>query len=227
MRVQIHEEEQKAAEEISQNGRIAWMRKVIALPLADDANRRQIVDDLEDIRKSAFSWLHTKHTDIQEHQVRVNVFLAKYEEAGKGVVCMLRMPDYLRLGMTGHTDEEIAFRPGEGATGRAFVEHESEVAVFDKDRQQWDDRYTLSEYQKRKIHKDLRWIISYPLKNEDGEAMAVLNVDCLGCVVAEDELHHLKGDLQPKVNGLGENLNRFYAKVKVSVRVEPLQCSSK
>ncbi|MBN2313005.1 MAG: hypothetical protein JXM79_03685 [Sedimentisphaerales bacterium] len=221
LRIQIHEEEKKAAQELTQKGRIAWTRDVIALPIQDDERRREIIGELEDIRNGAFSWLNKRHTDIQTSQIRVNIFLAKYEEAGKGVVCMLRMPEYLRIGMSGHTDEEIAFRPGEGATGMAFVEHTGGVAIFNENAGTWDDRYTLTEYQKRKIHKQLRWIITYPLKNRDGEAMAVLNLDCLGLVVNEDELHRLKADLQPKISHLETKLNGYYDKVKISITVEP------
>lgn len=222
LRVQIQEEETKAAQELAQNGNLAWTREVIKLPLPDDDKRREIVQEMVDLRNAAFSWLNERHTDLQKSQIRTNIFLAKYEEAGKGVVCMLRMPEYFRLGMRGHTDEEVAFRPGEGSTGRAFVEHESDVAIFDESARTWDERYTLTEYQKRKIHKQLRWIITYPLKNTSGEAMAVLNLDCLGLKVEEDELHRMKADMQHRIDQIEAKLNEHYEKVRISINVEKL-----
>lgn len=220
LRVQIKDDETKAAQELAQNGNLAWTREVIALPLQDDDKRREIIQELEDIRNAAFSWINERHPDLQRDQIRANIFLAKYEEAGKGVVCMLRMPEYFRLGMSGHTDEEIAFRPSEGSTGRAFVEHTSEVATFDESARTWDERYTLTEYQKKKIHKQLRWIITYPLKNSNGEAMAVLNLDCLGLVVDENELHRLKADMQHRIDQIEAKLNEHYEKVRISINVE-------
>jgi hypothetical protein len=222
LRIKIQEKETTAAQELEKKGNIAWKREVIKLPLPDDNERRDIVKDLVDIRNAAFSWLNDRHPDLKISQIRANIFLAKYEEADKGVVCMLRMPEYFRLGMSGHTDEEIAFRPGEGATGKAFVEHDNEPAIFDDIARTWEERYILTEYQKRKIHKKLRWIITYPLKNKNGEAMAVLNLDCLGLKSNKDELKLLKAHLQQRIERIEAKFNEFYDKVRISINVEPV-----
>jgi len=225
-REEILREEEKAEQTLQQKGIIVWKREVLKLPLPED-NRSDITQELENIRNAALSWLNEEHPDLhlQKQLIRVNIFLAHYQSAGKGAVCVLRIPEYFRcIGMEGHPDEGITFRPGEGATGKAFAESKDTVKPVGESARKWEELYTLTGYQKRTLHKDLSWIITYPLKNKSGKAMAVLNVDFLGLVSDENELYHLKGELEPWVNKIEDMLNEN-DKVLISINVEPVSKS--
>jgi hypothetical protein len=183
-----------------------WSRKIPRLPLPADRTE-ELASDLQHIRDTAFMWLNQRHPDVkwQANEVRANVFLADYTQATSGDVCTLFMPDGLRVGMDGSPDERIRFRPRQGATGLVFIKQDGSIAkTFETTpgKHEFSELYELTEEQKRAIHPDLRWIVSFPLNAPDGnrrKASGVLNVDGLKHELSEDELNLLWAALSKHV----------------------------
>lgn len=100
--------------------------------------------------------------------VRANVFVP----AGDVLV----IPEGAQHNMDGHPDISIRIPLEMGSTGKAFLDREVHVAVFQGD---WGDD-TLPTEELAKVHPDLKWIISIPLSDErDGRVFGVMNIDGL------------------------------------------------
>jgi len=93
----------------------------------------------------------------------------------------------------------------------------------------WTEKHCLTDSQKRTIHPDLKWVISFPLTFNDGtrfRAMGVLNVDGLIYELEEDHLAILLGELTSKVAAisglLAQNPKREFDAVLAAVYVHGL-----
>jgi hypothetical protein len=164
-----------------------WSRVVLASPL-DGGAIDDLRKELESIRTNVFAVLQDlKQTGILLSDVRANIFLPDYHQAGDGYICWLAMQPRLRINMEGHPDENLLLRPGQGCTGKVFVEEWPHFGVTlerDDGGQEWDDVYQLTAEQKRQLHPDLRWIVSTPLNVTDpqrrtAKTAGVLNIDGL------------------------------------------------
>ena len=127
--------------------------------------------------------------------------------------------DQLQKQMNYGDERDIRFSLGEGSTGCAFVTGQHKKAVrLHGGPEQWAQVFKLSDEQKRRIHKDLEWAISFPL-HSGGETLAVLNIDCLHHPMTEDALGEVFTLLLPSVAAFEQRLARE-PQVIVSLRAE-------
>lgn len=184
-----------------------------------------LAGELEDIRNAAHAWLAGRHP-VRPEQVRANVFLPDYLDGQRGVACALRMPEELRIGMKGHPDENISFRPWQGLTGRVFMEQKdlkfAKTSPAPDGRELFDDSFELTADQIRSLDPRLRWIVSFPLSVPDGstrKAAGVLNVDGSDHQLSDDDLGLLWGELSPRVARFADELAAL-PKVRIKILAE-------
>jgi len=203
---------QEAMEHFKQS--LRWKRDVLLLPLpAEPVDiRHALVKKTAAIRDRAVLQLQTLGQEISPDQVRANIFLPDYVGATEADVCTLKMLGPIQIGMDGHPDVDVTFRPGQGAVGRVFVEERSHIAIVSEEGagDGWADIYELTSAQKEEIHPDLRWLCSFPLMvtNRNGErrTAAILNVDCLNHVVERGVLEDFAARILPDIQDLTETL---------------------
>lgn len=205
-----------------------WSRLIPALPLPD-GKPAELAVDLQNIRNAAYTWLAGRQPAVafKTEQIRANVFLPDYVNAERGVICMLRMPEELRIGMKGHPDENIGFRPWQGLTGRVFMEQKdlkfAKTSPTADGRELFADFFELTAEQAQSLHPKLRWIVSFPLALPDDsirKAAGVLNVDGLEHQLSDDDLALLWGELSPRVARFADQL-AVLPKVRIMILTEP------
>jgi predicted phosphodiesterase len=159
---------------------LIWTRTLLELPLKTGVVRK-VRELLGTIRMQAFEYLQGIEPRLLDRQVRANIFIADYRQAGDGVGYVLCMAEELRINMNHPSEWHMKFRPGQGATGMVFSEGIQRFSRrLSKEEGQWETVFALSEEQKAAIHKDLEWILSLPLKDPASrETLAVLNIDGL------------------------------------------------
>jgi hypothetical protein len=190
-----------------------WSRLLLKLPMPVD-KVDELRNYLENVQQAAFAWLKGRRSDVslQLNEIRANIFLADYGKADSRAPFVLFIPDRLRIGMNDHPDKDIRFRPGQGLTGRAFIEPDRKFAKTSETtpgHHIFDEVYELTDEQKRMVHPDLRWIVSFPLNVLDGvkrKPVGVLNVDGLKHQYTDDDLNLLWGNLSPQVQTITDAL---------------------
>ncbi len=204
-----------------------WARRVPKFPLNADT-RDELRQELEQIRNAAFQWLVRRRPtlSLRPDHVRANIFFPDYTRPMAGVAFDLSIPPGLHIGMDGHPDEKISFRPGEGLTGRVFADQDWRVAQMIEGSgggPEIEERYRLTAEHKKLIHPELRWIVSFALNvpGKDGKrkAAGVLNVDGLTHQVDTANLHDLAGYLLSKVVAVSDKIT-LIPMVLVSIHVE-------
>jgi hypothetical protein len=152
---------------------------------------------------------------IEDDSIRANVFLPEYRTSNEqGYAFKLYMPSQLRRQMN-HPDEwDIRFHPGEGATGTVFDEGQQKII---------DSKYFfLSERHKSQINPDLKWIISTPLKSNEGTTLGVLNVDCIRHDLDRESIKQLAKLMASEVVQLSKKLDK-QMKAKITIRYGELK----
>lgn len=198
----------------------SWQRVALKLPIKPSA-LDEIGQLLEHIRKSAFDRLYPMNTSLSDRQIRGNIFLADYAKVAEGIVFELFMPVELRKNMNYPPEWQIRFSPGQGATGCVFVEGDQRVARRTSTNEgEWESVFRMSDELKEKVHKDLKWIVSLPLKERASQTtLAVLNIDGLDCDFNDEQLATIvKGTIRD-IRGL-EMLIASQPKVNLSTRME-------
>ncbi|MBN1780222.1 hypothetical protein JW948_03790 [bacterium] len=200
-----------------------YSRKLPKLPIPDDRNRKQITQLLKDLRQDIFKTFQKKYRAVKIEQFRANIFMAEYDKVEKGDVCTMEMRPPFKVNMDRFKDNEIPFRPGQGATGKCFIDHEASVTVISED---IEDQTDLTLKLMRTLAPNLSWILTFPLRDKDGNAFAVLNCDCLDFEVGKKneqplrkELDNLKNKYQKKVDAIAR-LFDHYSRVRVSIVLE-------
>jgi hypothetical protein len=215
-----------------------WTRVVPMIPIKE-VLLEQIHEKLENIRSLAYEKIEgfdvNAHT-IKREYVRANIFLPDTGAVVTEGICELYIPKKLHVGMDPENDADrdrcerernIRFKPNQGAAGVAFMETNTELAravKIDTARYTWAEKYSLTESQKRAIHPELKWVISFPMTFNDGgnfRAMGVLNVDGLIRELAEDQLKILMGELSLKVMTISGLLAQN-EKCRISLFVESM-----
>jgi hypothetical protein len=104
-----------------------WTRVVPRLPL-EKRVALAIISMLSQARDAAAKALVKTAPEADPNSVRANVFLPTSSAAVRGDVCTLIIPETeglrLQVNMKKPDELDVRFRPGEGATGRVFVESE-------------------------------------------------------------------------------------------------------
>ena len=161
---------------------------------------------LDDARTNVRNYLHQLDSAVTDDDVRANLFLPvkAADAAGGGVT--LAIPSQLCLRMNLADERDITFGVGEGATGQAYQKGEVLIACRGAPGStDWDSKYRLTPEQVRRIHPDLKWVISLPVKSVAGTIVGVANVDCLKHVFTYDDLER-SSDIAGAFVGLIGNL---------------------
>lgn len=211
-----------------------WTRVVPMIPLKDGLIE-DIHERLENIRSTAYDRIRTLNGGaIKRNYVRANIFLPDTVPVTTDGIYELFIPKKLHVGMDPANEDDrdrcdrerdIRFKPNQGAAGIAFMESNSQVARLVKTSSAtyaWTEKHCLTDSQKRTIHPDLKWVISFPLTFNDGtrfRAMGVLNVDGLIYELEEDHLAILLGELTSKVAAISGLLAQN-PKRRISVFIE-------
>lgn len=148
----------------------------------DDSQKKGIRQILKDATRQVASELK-----IPEKLVRSNLF-------GLDDHRQLKMLHDLTYNMNREEELTISMPVGYGSTGRCFEERRPNIAVFDKD---WG-KNLLADKELRKVHPDLRWIISIPVPFDEHievQPIWVLNVDGLEEGRSEHEIQRALGQL--------------------------------
>ena len=162
---------------------IRWRRAVVRLPFEPDHGDRRadLLRRVSEIRDQAVLSLQERGQTIEREEVRANIFFPDYQRAQDADVCTLKMIGAIHVGMDGHPDLDVTFRPGQGATGVVFVREEPHVAMYSEhgEGEGWGEQYQLTDAHKRNLHPEIRWVCSFPLRIRDhkgrSRTAAVLN----------------------------------------------------
>lgn len=197
-----------------------WRRTVPKYPIHPTA-LDEMSPLLEHIRHSSFNCLHPMNASLQDRQIRANVFLADYSKAKDGIAFELFMPNDLRKNMNHPPEWLLRFNPGQGATGCVFVEGDQRVTRrLPNEEGQWESVFKMSDELKEKVHKDLKWIVSLPLKDRASQStLAVLNIDGLDYDFTDEQLAEMVESVSNDIVGLA-TLMAGQPRVSLSTRVE-------
>jgi hypothetical protein len=171
------------------------MRQTLEIPVKVSSNTldlaKQIPEEIkQEIRKilRAAAFDLARKLSLPEELVRANIF-------GVDEHHMMRMIKEFTHNMNRPQELSVAIPVGYGSTGIAFKSEKPNIAVFKKD---WGAS-VIEDDELKKVHPDLRWIISVPvlLATEEDETKPVwtLNVDGLYEKKTKEELDSLWPDL--------------------------------
>jgi len=198
----------------------AWSRSIPKWPLEPDVMAKLNSLLMKGIQKHAYEILHTVDSSLEDRQIRANVFLGDYRQANQGMLCMLKMPDQLQINMNYEPERQVEFQPGQGATGVAFNNGRRTITHrLSTDAGPWEAIYPMTDAQKDAIHKDLKWIISWPLQDAQGETLGVLNLDGLDHEFSDDTLNWVAARLRLNIRAFEEKLAE-QPRVTLTIHVE-------
>jgi len=153
------------------------LSKIPSLRLSENPDTIRLADELtaeqkQDIRRI----LQGAMTDVAE-ALNVTTNLVRANLFGVNRQGTLRMIQDLAINMNRPDEFTLNIPIGSGSTGRCFESGEPTIAVFHKD---WGEN-ALSNEELKKVHPDLRWIISIPIRgNGSGTGpIWVMNIDGL------------------------------------------------
>jgi len=146
---------------------------------------------LDDARTNVRRYLQQLDPTVTDDDVRANIFLPQTTASAGGSGVALGIPSRLCLNMNLAIERDITFQPGEGATGQAYQRGDALIACRDPSTTvPWDAKYRLTPDQVHRIHPELRWVISLPIKADSGSVVGVANVDCLKHEFSYNDLEH-------------------------------------
>lgn len=164
--------------------------------LLDEKNQRSIVELLDVVAKTSATKL-----GIDPLRVRGNIFI----ESETGI---LRIPSGLHYNMENEQELTVPIPVGQGCTGQSYTSAKRAWAVFDID---WGAQ-TLADPQLKLIDRNLRWVVSTPIRivlNGKTTVIGILNIDCLKEIKSRRDLETLekpKDDLLATAKAIGHIL---------------------
>jgi predicted MPP superfamily phosphohydrolase len=182
------------------SGTLLWARTLPRLPITRSIIM-EMSEVLSSVRTKAYNYLRRQNAGLLNKQVRANIFLADYRQAKDGFAYLLYMPDELRIKMDHSPEWHLKFRPGQGTTGMVFNEGNQRLARrLSKKAGEWEAVLPLTKDQKSDAHKDLTWILSYPLRDPvSRETLGVLNIDGLTHEFDDGALTEMMLSLSPEI----------------------------
>jgi hypothetical protein len=136
---------------------------------------------LEEARINVYNFLKKKIGQLADKHIRANVFFPVYDNSGGNDDYVLRIYPGLHLKMDQNAERQIQFGPNQGLVGLVFASAQGSVAQRGSgpSSEKWDRDYDITQDLEKVIHPELKWVLSMPLKKDDGTAIGVLNVDGL------------------------------------------------
>ena len=182
-----------------------WNRAYVDNQFNDDRFEK-IGDMLEKIRKQTYKILMDLHSEnISLNFIRANIFLPDIYNAKEGFSYDLFMPNSLQRNMEHQGEFGIRFKAGQGATGRSFLNGEIKY-TFARD-------FAIDDEHKHAVHKDLKWILSIPIKEKKkGYTLAVINIDGLTVEISEEDMVKIEKGVKDQVNFIENEFNKLQMK---------------
>jgi hypothetical protein len=127
--------------------------------------------------------------------------VAREQNLNQGEVraALFRLSDgFLQIvpGLTWNLDDpqerQIRISPGEGSAGHAFAAAQPNIAIYSNAR---NDTSLSDTAQRWKVDRELKWIISIPILDQDKSVLAILNVDGLKTPKARTDLENSIGTM--------------------------------
>ena len=150
------------------------------------------------IQRRAYQYLQATEPSLQDRQIRANVFLPHHSQTKGGTI--LSMHPSWQVNMWHLPENNIEFLPGQGATGLAFSDEYGRVRIarrLSPDAGEWEQEYQMTDELRDKVHEDLKWVMSFPLKDAQGNTIGVLNVDGLDYEFSDEQLSIVAKELLP------------------------------
>jgi hypothetical protein len=188
-------------------------KEFVALPIQHGVDK--LKEHVASIHDLACRYLFNMFPDrgIDGDLIRVNVFFPQYEECLQGSGLHLAMSSDLHVNMNYAPERRVRFATGEGATGIAYSSGKWYSAVCNGDRSIWtsgEEVCKLNPDQANSIHRDLCWVVSYPLLDRKaGSILAVINIDGLSKLCSEEESFQMIYALQSELTGLEARITKL------------------
>lgn len=177
-----------------------WCRKVVRWPLSDE-HAAALGILLADVRQQAISYFKLRRVAISDELVRANIFLPDYSSHQDGkTLYVLRCPSALTRAM-GKADANMRLLPGEGLSGAVFITGETRITT-----NRFDGLWT--EETKCLVTRNLKWIVSQPLKGSRQVTLGVLNIDGIDLEISEEHLSGLAAFVADGVSKVASFLER-------------------
>jgi hypothetical protein len=160
--------------------------------------REKVRSTLEEARVIVRDFLRTTQPALDDDQVRANIFFPEYADSTDWNKHVLKIRQGLHLKMHLPDELQIELQPGQGLTGHVFKTGESTVALrlpVSTGMGGWDAKYDITPQLAHIIHPELQWIVSLPIKREDGKPIGVMNIDGLVHMFNVDTLYQCAGKL--------------------------------
>jgi hypothetical protein len=154
-----------------------------------------IVDQLTDTQKEDIRKVLGEAAKDAANELKVSQDLVRANLFAPAENNELRIIKQLSHNMKRPEELDISIEVGSGSTGRSFLSGQPNIAVFTDG---WGPD-ALEELQTKKIHPDLQWIISVPVKGKGGQTRPIwiMNVDCLKIPQEETKLRSVLSRLYP------------------------------
>ncbi len=214
----------EASESRSAPSQDIWSRLEVKLDMPEE-RLLDIRMRLKDIHATSFTLLSKSIDGLTEDQVRVNVMVPDNRRARYGEVCHLFIPRWLHVNMDQSPDKDIRFSLTQGLVGIVFTSSKPGGAVqeeggwsrvfFGEEEPQEPGvpDFELTDWQRNKLHPELRWVLSLPLLYSDAEgtthALGVLNIDGLVHTMAPELLGKFFLSITEKATVIAALLNEL------------------
>lgn len=169
-----------------------------------------VVQGLKEIRQDAWDQICKTVTKIRDDNIRANIFLlAKIKGGLADGSWMLIIHEDLAINMDDPVERQLQLKIGQGATGVAFRDGTHQLTRRQpSSKGQWDRKFRMTPELEAQIHRQLKWIVSFPLlKPNTNEAVGVLNIDGLEDVDDDDVLNSMATSVRKKVDVIAEYLS--------------------
>jgi hypothetical protein len=195
---------------VAQRRAVPFQCRHIPIYPPDADARAEIRSALEEIRSDAASHIRESRPELGDDRIRGNIFLLAQVQGGPsdGLWKLVINQDFA-INMNHPPELQLQFNTGQGATGISFRD-----GLFQLTRRQssakgpWDRRFQMTKELEAQVHKNLKWIISFPLLKPDTSwAIGVLSIDGLEDVPEDQMLYDVAGGLQSKVNVVAQRLS--------------------
>ena len=177
-------ERRSQRKQIKAMGGIIYDMNGNTVQLADNLNTNQKKEIKEALQHAVRDVAET--LDVDPNLLRSNLF-------GKDDQNNMRMILDLTYNMKWRDEYTVSIPVGYGSTGRCFSAGKPNIAIL---REDWG-KDMLKDEELKKVHPDLKWIISVPVRIGEGKTppIWVMNVDGLKASANEEKLQKALGKL--------------------------------
>lgn len=169
-------------------GKAKLAHEFVKIPLSWQAQKK-LGELLNIIQKKLYRELRKKRSNLEDRQIRANVFLPDYRGAKCFQDIRLYIPDCFRVNMNYEPEWRIKFPPNQGATGVTFLDGKSRYTKRISAKEgEWESKLKMTQKLRKSVHKDLKWIFSIPLidPSDSNVILGVMNIDGLDYIIGEN-----------------------------------------